>query len=124
MSSLNGSGHTVELSDGPHVIRFDLNAFSEIEDRFGDLESMKDAMKAKPFSTTRFLLSAALDGVSEEEAGRLAGGVSIQALSDALGAAMNAAVGVDKPGAVDPQVPVVAEATPPATEDGSIALAS
>ena len=65
---------TVQL-DRPREIRYDLNAFAELEDRFGSMEAAFAAMRTGSMRAARTLLGAGLihadESLTEREVGRL-----------------------------------------------------
>ena len=65
---------TVEL-DRPREIRYDLNAFAELEDKFGSMEAAFSAMQTGSMKAARTLLWAGLihgdESLPEREVGRL-----------------------------------------------------
>jgi len=63
------------LLDKERHLKFDFNAFCEIEEKFGSVEKAFDSLEGKEFKSIRFLLWVALihedESLTEKEAGKL-----------------------------------------------------
>lgn len=96
MSQINGKGTVVQLSDGPHVIKFTVNVLSDIEELYGSLDLFQAALETKPFSTCRQLIKLVVECDSLEAAGNLMTDVDLQQMVTAVGEALLNAVAPDE----------------------------
>lgn len=94
MGSINASGHTVTLADGPHQVRFTVNRLIAVEEYFGSFAALAPASETRPVATLRTLLCIGIGGATEESVGDLMdGGMPMGPLSEVVGEALADAVG-------------------------------
>lgn len=93
-AALTGSAREITLADGPHMVKFTIEAFIRLEAEFDGLGGLDDALKKRPFTAARTLLWVGLGCDRKvEEVGRLMEGVPIAQLAETLGEALADAVG-------------------------------
>lgn len=89
MSVASPRGVPVELADGPHVLRFNINRLIEVEEHFGGFDAMQQALDTKPISASRYLVWASIGGeFTLEQVGELLDGVAFKPIIEALAQAL------------------------------------
>lgn len=118
---LLGVSGAVELADGPVPVSFDMNTLILIEDQFGGFAAVSEALDARPFGTTRYLLWAAMgagDEVTLAEVGQRMTGADLRGIVSTLSDLMARAIGTTE-GPADPTKANGAAKKTPATRSQS-----
>jgi len=91
-TSVRNKGIGVELNGKPHIIKFDLNSFAELEDKYGSVETAMKVLESGTIKGIRTLLWCGLlhedENLTEKQAGALVGIQDLAELTEKITEAM------------------------------------
>lgn len=93
LKDVKSKNNTIKLLDGvERVIKFDLNAMAELEDKYGSVEAAFEALEKNSIKALRFILWAGLvhedESLTERQVGSLIDMKYMQDIMDNLGEAL------------------------------------
>lgn len=93
---LKNKTYEIELKDGTHKVIFDMNAFCELEELYGDIKIALESFKTRPISALRSFVYVILKNEGREvklqEAGSLIDMSKIEPIVEVIGKAIEEAM--------------------------------
>lgn len=95
LQDVKDTGITIEL-DKPRTLKFDLNAFSELEDKFGNIDKAFAALQKGSIKAARTLLWAGLvhedEALTERQVGAMVTMENMSGIMETISVALGVAV--------------------------------